>query len=583
MMKKILAMILLAVMLLSAVSCASDSTESEPPKKKEHPIAQTEEEEDPSKEDDIDDSKANYWVDLVVAGQAQYTVVSTSKDYDQIAEYLAEGLRRNTGVSFPLKLSTTTKRVTGKKISIGKNPATLLSDPSELTYLGNLSVDRGETIYLTGYCKNAVSTTVDKFLAGVLKRYQQKDENGQLQVKAPDIRLFFLFNPPGYIKTSPKLLGVDLSKFVIVLPENMNATEVLMARELMVEIGVKTGCVIGQVTDKQAKAEHEIVLGETNRAESQTVYAELGKDSYRIQAVNGSLYVAYDNYLVMSDAREQIHEIYLNDTSANDPEIYCAEKPNYTAQKMHKQNDSYVRVMTSNIVCAGDQGARDNYDIEGITCELRVGIQGVMIMDYLPDFVGMQEMQEGTVNGVYSLMRTELLKTVGSEYSFVEYDNVPTADYWNPILYRHTVWQIEEKEASAPFDNGMHRWQWALFSKISNPDEKYIVMNMHYPISKEAEKQLAAANAVNEQIYVLKTQYPDVPIFLTGDYNACPGTETFESTLLGTGLATANFDNTAIDHVIYDPSLVDRQTGMFIKNGWIAKTSDHRPFFADFA
>ena len=569
-------------MTLSFASCnSSEEPSASKTTKKEHPVADV----TPPKpyvpeEELIDDSTANYWVDLVVAGAAQYTIVSESQEYDLMAQNFGSRMALSTGAMFVVKTAEQKNSATGKIISIGRELSLVMDDPKQLTYKGSLSLHMGKTIYLTGHGTDGVQGAIDKFMEGLLPAYKLRDENGRIHFKAPDIRLFFLYNPSTYINTDPVVLGVDLSNFVMVVPEKSNAAEQLCLRYLIQNIGTKTGCVMAKTDDRTEMAANELVFGKTNRPESQALYNELEDGQFAVKSVGGSIYVAYDNYLVMEDAYNAVYESV---TGNSNERINILEAPDYASQMLKKENDYFVRIMTSNIVCAGDAGAVENYDIGGINCELRVGIQGVMIMDYLPDFVGMQEMQEGTVNHIYSLMRTDLLATVGSEYSFVNYPELSTGEYWNPILYRHTVWQIEAQDVMAPenFDNGMHRWQWALFSRIDNPFQKCIVMNLHYPTGRYPDLQLSAAYTVNEEIKHLQEIYPNVPVFLTGDFNARPGTDAFDSTFEGTGLVTANRDTGAIDHVVYDSSRVSCRGSMFINNGYIAKSSDHRPFFAD--
>ncbi len=583
MLRKFLVLTLAVLMIISFVSCdTSKPTDSSETTKKDHPVADVTPPKpyEPDEEPDLDDSTANYWVDLVVAGKAQYTVVSEAEEYDGIAATFGTRLTANTGAHFVVKTAAEKNSVTGKKISVGKKPSLVMTDPLQLTYRGSLSLHSGKTIYLTGHGMDGVQGAINKFLEGARPQYQVRNERGQIDFKAPDIRLFFLYNPDSYINTSPTVLGVALSDFVIVVPEKINAAEHFALKYLMDNIGTRTGCVMTQTDDRSEKAANEIVLGKTARPESQALYGALEDGQFAIKSVGGSIYVAYDNYLVMEDAYNTIYETV---TGNSNEKINILEAPDYASQMVKKENDYFVRIMTSNIVCAGDSGAVEDYDINGVNCTLRVGIQGTMIMDYLPDFVGMQEMQEGTVNGIYSLMRTDLLATVGSEYSFVNYPELSAAEYWDPILYRHTVWQIEAQDVMAPetFDNGMHRWQWALFSKIENPYQKCIVMNLHYPTGRFPDMQIAAAATVNEEIKHLQEIYPNVPVFLTGDFNARPGTDAFDSTFEGTGLVTANADGRAIDHVVYDSTKVAKMCAKSIDNGYIAKSSDHRPFFAD--
>ena len=131
-------------------------------------------------------------------------------------------------------------------------------------------------------------------------------------------------------------------------------------------------------------------------------------------------------------------------------------------------------------------------------------------------------------------------------------------------------------------NGGLWGYHWALYRSKDNPAQRYIHMNLHFFYNNN-EDQLPEIRETHHELVHLRRMYPKVPIFVTGDFNAQPGTVTFETTFADTGLVTANRDMTAIDHVAYDESLLTRKQGMFINNGWIAKTSDHRPFFADFS
>ncbi len=582
------ALLLALLMLFSLSACASsDGDDVAETTKKQNSIADVTppRADDSDDEDEVDDSTANYWVDFVIAGEAQYTVVSEAPEYDNMANGLATYMSSATGVTFVAKTSTEKDTVTGKKILIGKDPALVISDPEQLTYKGCLSYDGGDTIYLTGRSMDGMSSAVDKFREGLRPQYKTTDDQGRICFQAPDIRLFFLYNPmDSYTNISPTVLGVALSEFVIVVPERMNAMEELMLEALLLEIGSKTGCVMTVLDDRAVQAEHEIVFGKVDREASELQYANLPEGYFSIESESGSIYVAYDNYLVMQDARNALYTIV---TGSSSEDISVLEKPDYSERMVKKSDENAVRVMSSNIICAGDKSAQTKYDINGMTWQRRVGIQGTMMMDYLPDFVGMQEMQEGEANHLYALMQTELLKTVESEYAFVDFSGLLGGEKFNeqvtPILYRHTVWQVEEIDISEALDfGGMHRWQWALFSKVDQPEERCVLLNLHYPTAKNYEKQVAAAELVNIQIELLQTMYPDAPIFVTGDFNASTGTETFDKTINGTSFVTANLNEGAIDHVLYDPTDVTNLGWRVINDHYMKKTSDHMPVCADF-
>jgi endonuclease/exonuclease/phosphatase family metal-dependent hydrolase len=179
--------------------------------------------------------------------------------------------------------------------------------------------------------------------------------------------------------------------------------------------------------------------------------------------------------------------------------------------------------MTTNIVAAGDLDAQATFDEGyGITWAERVAIQADMIMTYLPDFIGLQEMQEHPdVNGYEGYMHSVMEENTCTEYSFVIYEDLPRSEYWTPIMYRSTLWQVEAKGFLPCWDNAMHRLQWALFSRKDNPDEKYILINLHNPTSNSIDWQWKAAQETNELFLRLRDEY-GVPIFITGDFNITP-------------------------------------------------------------
>lgn len=540
--------------------------------------------------DPIDDSKIpeNEWTYLVKGGAPQFVVVAASEEYNAMAKELARNLKDRTSIVFEYVESADkgdSELLRKNQIILGDSLGKVLNPGETLTYNGKLSrpilLASGYTkVHITGNHKDAVAASKQKFLSGCLDKYLVR-ENGRVNFKVPNPRIFFLEeNLKNYVTTTPKIFGRDLADYKIVFPNGMTAIDHYMATYLISEIGAKTGLVMRTVTDATSESECEIVFGKTSRAGSQALYSTLKQGEFAIKSEGTKIYVAYENYLVASNARGALNNLYI-DKVTNPVDI--RQKPDYSQSGVTKSDDSYVRVMTSNIICAGDADGRETFDKGmGITWQQRVQIQGSMMMAYLPDFIGLQEMQEGYTY-VDALMHTELKKMISSEYTFVEYEGMAQNTYWNPIVYRHTVWNLEEKGTMYPenFDDTMHRLQWALFSKIDDPFQKVIVLNLHYPISSRAEQQLAAARAVNEKIRELRETY-HVPVFVTGDFNAVEGSATYETTVENTMIENANLAIGAIDLVLYDRTMAKSKFGYSINDDFIRKTSDHRPFFADF-
>ncbi len=622
MVKRFLALLLVALMLF-ATGCtlqteiASTVGTYNPTQTKRVPSPEESGEKNETEVDPIDDSKVppEEWTSFVKDGEAKFIVVSASTEYDNIAETLAltMGSWTHTNFTFVSGAQKAQKEpawlTTRNAILVGEAVGNVLEEGESLRYNAELSkkivTERtvGETtkeyvtIHITAHRKEKVNAAVYSFIDGFRHdRAYLTRENDKWNFKAPNPRILFVKDTSKYATLTPQILGRDLAEYKIVLPQNMTAVEDFLSRYLLQEIGEYTGYVMTPVDDTTAEAECEIVFGKTSRAGSQALYQTLKPGEFAIKSEGNRIYVAYENYLVSSNARGAFHRLYLNKVSEA---INLYQTPDYTENNIPKNDSSFVRVMTSNIICAGDQHANTVLEPQyKITWQQRVQLQASMIMTYLPDFVGFQEIQNGNANGIFADMFNEILTNTSSEYAFVTYENIEAdipgilatggrhnaSPYWNPILYRKTVWQIEAKGVLYPehFDTGMHRWQWALFSKIDDPNQRCIVLNLHYPTSNNAEAQLAAAELVNAQIRKLMNDYAGVPIFVTGDFNAAEGSTTYNQTVQQAYMNNANPGEGAIDLVLYNRNYAECKMAHSVYDEFIKMTSDHSPFFADF-
>lgn len=529
-------------------------------------------------------------VKFVDGGKAQFTVVSAAPEYDTLAQSLSIALRTKLGPTFNYKASAQASTVTGKKIVVGKNPSTILPNSSDLSYLGLLCYYGGSSIHITGYNAETVAASIDRFLSMDFSPYISTGTDGKKLVSIPSNVFAFLVNPTNYIYSNPTLLGKPLSEYTIIVSDTMSATERFCVNQLIDEIGRYTGVYLSTKSESMATGSYEIVFGKSSFATSQALYANLGENEYAIKTENTCIYIASSHYSIDKATRNALHMLYFGNTAeAVNMKINPSVDP---AKRIEKSDDTDVRVMSSNIVCPADKnGILEIATPYGITWQERIALVTREFMLYLPDFIGLQEIQNGTVNGIPADVFTEILNNVSDEYAFVVYDQMkdnPGA-YWNPILYRKTVWQIEAQDVLYPdnFDNDMHRWQWVLFSKIEDPTQKYILLNLHNPTRTNLNYQLAAAETVNAKILELKELYPDIPIILTGDFNTEEGTETYNTTIANTDIRTTasltdNINEAAkIDHVMASTDLLEVIAYRKINDDYMVMTSDHRPIFAD--
>lgn len=274
-----------------------------------------------------------------------------------------------------------------------------------------------------------------------------------------------------------------------------------------------------------------------------------------------------------------------------------SQGPDCAGLWMCKAQESLVRVMSTNISAAGDRDAQRSLEqVYGLTWADRVDIQAAAILDYRPDFVGLQEIQRGTVNGVDADMHAQLMKRLGEEYTEVDMDAfVPLREkQWTPILYRHAQWELVEMGGATQEQviNSMHRWVWALY-RHRETDRLFLHVNLHGP--HDGNPQFRAFrpvffSRVSQQIRELFSRYGDLPVAVTGDFNLCYGDPALAPLLEGLGLTTAYLaaSDTSypesygdIDHILIPPCRLWASVYRRIDTGLLYMSSDHRPCFAD--
>jgi hypothetical protein len=347
--------------------------------------------------------------------------------------------------------------------------------------------------------------------------------------------------------------------------------------------------------DTEPTAGAEIVFGRTRRAVSERLYESLEHGSYAIVSEGESVYVAYDNYLLACDAIKRVGELIISGASLP---LSIVEKPDYSGLYMDKANEDQIRIMSTNIVAAGDIASLTYLGEKyGVTYIDRIDLQGSMILDYLPDFIGLQEIQEGTVNRIEGYMHTELEKRIGHEYTKVNFDSfVPLKNQWTPIAYRHSKWDLLEFRVATDEEimNAMHRWQWGAY-RNKKSGQIVIHANLHGPHSGSQpfiDFQPVFFSRLNEQIRLLIEKYPGAAVAVTGDYNQFYDSPALRELQKGTSLDTAYLvakDTTypeqygGIDHIMINTDTVEANVYRMIDNGLIYMTSDHRPVFTDLA
>ena len=126
-----------------------------------------------------------------------------------------------------------------------------------------------------------------------------KKEEVPLDTNVDDSNLIIPEGPDIFKEGQIKIADTDISEFVIVLSAEPTEAESLMATEITNWVKKITGVTLSTVNDSTEAASHEILLGETNRAESTEVVGDGFKENgltnpYAFRAIvkNGKLAIA---------------------------------------------------------------------------------------------------------------------------------------------------------------------------------------------------------------------------------------------------------------------------------------------------
>jgi len=402
------------------------------------------------------------------------------------------------------------------------------------------------------------------------------------------------FKEYGVVDSSETLLGVPLSRYRIVISEDATTLMELLAGYLQSKVAEQTGVTLEIVNDATTVSDYEIVLGCTTRDVSGQLYTKgaynVSDYSYSIKNDGNSISVGYTDSPALVDAFTNLLDVIAYDdaTSINITNAY-------DMTEVEKAEDSYIRVMSSNIYTSKDTAFNHM-----IPYQARAELLAECYLLYKPDFIGWQEADQA--------MRNEVYKYIAHEYQIVDFEM--SADNWCPIFYRKDLYNLET--ADYYIMNAMHYCEWAIYSSKLNPEQQFIHVNIHYDTSEKIS--LSQAVLVNKTIKTLMAEYPEVPIAITGDYNFTATESVFKTMMRGiddkvqSGSQILNNDDSRyytwhilgnldlsetygnpvkqrgpIDHVSITTNLMEAKEYKMIYYPLICWAADHYPIFLDVA
>ena len=382
-------------------------------------------------------------------------------------------------------------------------------------------VKKGKHIVIAATDDTALNDAVNRYAKDFVSDYDQMTNT-----------LYFLGTIGIY---EPAFKGFDLNeiaRYCIVYSETPGGMYAV-AERLQEEIKTKTGIEIPIYLDTQHNSGlYEILIGHTNRALSQDVYAESAYVmAYGVTVKDASMQIACGGTFSARKGVEEFAKSFLTiGTTWLDEGEHVALSANLAPNSVPHTAGTTARIMTLNIM--PDRLGSQKYP-NVLTVNDRVEILAGMLIRYTPDVIGMQETCE-----VWEEQIPYYLDVIKADYG-INYNIVLNSynglNNYNPIIYRGDKYRLD----FAKFDPYEYEKTLALkrgyyirgVSQVKLTEKSngttFIVVNSHWDEGsgtstnpKYPERTQYCADGELAIINAYKEKYPDVMIFATGDFNS---------------------------------------------------------------
>lgn len=402
----------------------------------------------------------------------------------------------------------------------------------------------------------------------------------------------------------------ELSRYTVIYSDNTLGNQEV-AEKIQKRIRDYTGITVNVGKDTETpETAYEIIVGKTNRHISQKYFEDktylmqykLVVEKGQVQIVGGGPYSAkLGGYALAS----MLMDKNLSLTAGTHSEMDIA------TESIPITEGADVRIMTANLLTdeAVTEATRDNFPVPAERAEILAKI----LVDYTPDFVGVQEMSAGFVEPLNDLLKI-VKDTYGLDYSVILTE-------WNgksnhcPIIYRADKYRLDYQNLTPAYylPNGTppsKNWgNWydnataaAKFTSLTDPTVEIALLTSHWYWETEQEaanngliRQEIDARTMTDVFNYVKETFPHAKIFCTGDFNSHRFSGKYFNQFLSniSGAVASNIarsngvlkesykhQGVYIDHIIGKNATFDVLLHSGTKNASSTLT-DHQPVFAD--
>lgn len=525
-------------------------------------------------------------VKLSENGTACYKIVIPQNPSNVLAS-MAEGLRSKltsaTGAFFSVARDGSSdgsvKDSKGEILIGGCNRTDSVEIMGELNYKDYSVVVTDNNIVIAAHEDSAMTAAVQYFINCLTDKYVTVENKTATLQWTGDYSSIC----KEYRLDSMTAKGEELSKYRIVYPSDcvdegyaVEPYVLGMAEQLRDTIGRNTGYVLPICTDEEAVQPYEILIGHTNRSDSNWYYMEnIAPDAmeYTIDVTPGkNMLIVGGGWFSIWLAIDLLEVKLYSQTGT--VEVTDLGMKNISNVSNVPESKGDYRIMSYNVMAElngfwYEGGIGRQRDVE-----IRSEIVTALIEAYKPTVIGMQE--------VFPTWYDKLSESLPEDYSLVPLRTDGLRNY-NVIAYnKNEVKLIDHgyvtcwgQNADPSTDSVHHCVAWAVFEDLQS-GERFSSFVCHLTVEPE-EVQMKEAMIMCDVIDAVTAEY-DIPVITMGDYNTSDVSDVSKTFISESGLARATCYG--VDHIYYD-GLTVAASGVELDN-YSKYASDHRPVWADF-
>lgn len=396
-------------------------------------------------------------------------------------------------------------------------------------------------------------------------------------------------------------VGVDLSQYRIVYSADAgDYLKKTVVPYLQASLKEQFGATLEAVTDTEAPADFEIVLGDTNRS-TDAIRGYLN-DGQKLTAYGHALISEGTRIYLLSKSDFTLYHAVDNLCKQASPEIgpaaFCLSAEPWfspapdTDDAVELAAGADIRVMSYNILHPSWSNVVSNVPIEGRDTNV-----ANILMYYMPDVVGLQE-----TNANWHKALEKILVDTGMYAPACQKNNAKSYNMTTFLYNTQTVKLVDEYVLDLDKNSDIRVFSVAVFEKLSD-GTRFVVTNTHPAPTGQAEnykRNFADMMRIGKEELA---KYKDLPVIMTGDFNTKEQASMYTEFMKTVGVKDAKYDaevlvrdyctfsgwpkvapkpgnGSCIDHIFINANADAKLFNVVIDHN-VEDTSDHIPIYAD--